>query len=149
MTSYSERRGDYRGDFSDRRKRLITCMGTLRLDGRRREFRRRGEGENSYVDCPTRETITLVFTVLLCSVLDALFTLYHLHEGAFEENPFMNLALRRGAEFFVAVKMGLTGCGALFLAYHQCFRLGRNSLRWVTLSYGVLLLYHLILLASN
>ncbi|MCZ6795456.1 MAG: DUF5658 family protein [Planctomycetota bacterium] len=126
----------------------MSPLSCLRFYGRRRLFRRDSEDLNSYVDCPLTGTMVLVFLVLISSIVDAYLTLDHLAAGALEANPFMSLALDSSTEFFVALKMGLTACGVVFLAVHQLFPLGRMSLRVVTIAYGALVLYHLVLLTA-
>ena len=109
---------------------------TLRWHG----FRRMGEGQNTYIDCPSLPVTALALWVCLASVADAYLTLCHLQAGGHEGNPVMALALAYGDTVFCWVKLGLTTLGMWVLAAHQQFPLA--------LGYGGLLLYHLVLVCA-
>jgi hypothetical protein len=128
--------------LSNRRAQPTTFWSALRWNGRRRGFRRTGEGRNAYVDCPAPCTVMLVLLIVCCSVLDAWLTLCHLADGGREGNPVMALALTAGPSVFLSVKMALSSLGAWILAAHQQFPLGMCGLYGLTLGYGVLLVYH-------
>src|SRR5262245_24574795 len=72
-TGADERRGG-----SDRRARPTTLLSALRWKGRRRSFRRAGEGRRGYVDRLAPATVAIALFIVVCSILDALFTLLHL-----------------------------------------------------------------------
>ena len=129
----------------DRRARPTTFCGTLRWHGRRQGFRRAGEGRNTYVDCLARRIVVRALLVYGCSILDAILTLLHLQDGGQEANPFLALALTAGTPLFLQLKIGLTGVGICCLAAHQQFPLAQRGLQGLTLGYGVLLVYHLVL----
>jgi hypothetical protein len=131
--------------YPDRRARPTALRSALRIRGRRRGFRRAGEGRNAYVDCPAPRSVLLVGLVLMGSLFDAYMTLVHIQYGGSEANPFMALALALGPTVFVGIKMGLTGAGAWFLAAHQYFPLAYKGLHGLVLGYGMLLVYHLML----
>ena len=61
----------------------------------------------------------LALFVLAGSLLDALLTLRHLHQGGSEANSIMHLALTHSQTLFLAVKIGLTGAAVWVLAAHQ------------------------------
>jgi hypothetical protein len=140
--SLSERR-----THADRRRQPTALLGTLRLYGRRLGGRRCGEG-GIYVDHLAPRVVALVLFVVLCSALDALFTLIHIQQGGFEANPVMAMALNQGISSFVGMKMALTGLGATLLAIHQNFWLGIRGLHTLALIYAGLLVYHLIIHAA-
>ena len=124
----------------DRRQRPTGMLAALRLKGRRRGFRRDGEGINAYTDWAEPRTALLVIFVVVASGLDALFTLFHLIDGgATEANPVMNFALKHGVMIFLAAKVALTAFGTCFLAVHQHFPLGFKGLRILAILYAVLL----------
>ncbi len=131
--------------LADRRARPTTFCSTLRWRGRRKGFRRAGEERSAYVDCLTRRIVVLVLLVLVSSVLDALLTLLHLQDGGGEANPLMALALAHSHALFLALKLSITGVLACFLAVHHHYPLAQSGLRWLTVSYGVVLAYHLLL----
>jgi hypothetical protein len=120
-------------------------LAGFRLRGRRRGFRRREEGRNQYVDCLSTRVSVLAFLILCSSVLDALFTLLHVGDGAREINPLMQVALRSGMPAFVAAKTGITGLGIIVLAAHQHLRLGFFALHGIAALYVALLAYHGVL----
>jgi hypothetical protein len=132
----------------DRRTHPTTFWSALRWNGRRKSFRRIGEGHKAYVDCPASRTIVLVLLVVGCSALDAWLTLYHLAEGGQEANPIMAFFLAAGPAVFLSVKMGLSSLGAWVLAVHQQFTLAMHGLYGLTLGYGLLMGYHGLLRLS-
>jgi hypothetical protein len=89
--------------------------------------------------------VALALLVVVGSVLDAVLTLLHLADGGSEANPLMHLALAHGPTVFVALKLSLTGVAVWWLAAHQHFHLAGRSLHGLTLGYGTVLVYHLLL----
>jgi hypothetical protein len=83
--------------------------------------------------------------VYVCSLLDALCTLRHLQQGGQEANPLLALALAGSTSLFLHLKICLTGLGVWLLAAHQQFPLAQRGLHGLTLLYGVVLVYHLLL----
>ncbi len=142
MGSRDSERADRR---ADRRRRPTSLMSALVGPGRRRAFRRSGEGENQYVDRLRWRTVFLVVFILLACAVDALFTLLHLDEGAVEANPFMAMALDRSEALFVGVKIAITVIGVWLLAAHQNFRVGLTGLYLIAGGYTILIAYHLTL----
>lgn len=140
-SAVAERRGT-----TDRRARPTTLLGSLRPGGRRRGFRRAGEGLNRYVDRLSGPTILLSILILLASILDATLTLRHLQNGGRELNPLMHAVLEGGVALFAAVKILATGLGVIVLAIHQNYALGRLALRIAAVVYIALLGYHAFLL---
>ena len=93
--------------------------------------------------------VKLVVFVLVCSALDALFTLIHIQYGGTEANPIMAMALDFGPASFVRAKMGLTGLGAILLASYEHLRLGLACLYLIAIVYAGLLLYHAMLISTR
>jgi hypothetical protein len=130
---------------ADRRRRPTPIVSRYILVGRRRGFRRDGEGLNAYVDRHGwRIAATLVGILVLC-VLDALFTLLCIQKGGGELNPLMRRAIEAGVGPFIAIKCGLTIAGIIFLALHKNFRFVRGVIGGVFFFYALLLGYHLYL----
>ena len=134
-----------RRHLADRRARPTTLWSALRWQGRRTGFRRAGEGHQAYVDCLAWRSGGLAILVYVCSLLDALCTLRHLQQGGQEANPLLALTLASGTPLFLHLKIGLTGSGVWLLAAHQQFPLAQRGLHGLTLLYGVVLVYHLLL----
>lgn len=131
----------------DRRRKPTTLFGALTSHGRRRGFRRAGEGKNAYVDCASGQVVLWALSVLLLSATDALLTLFHVRAGGRELTPTMHLALLQGETTFVGTKMAVTASGVLLLALHQNFTIARLGFRIVLSIYAVLMVYHLVLIA--
>jgi hypothetical protein len=72
-------------------------------------------------------------------------TLLHLADGGSEANPLLALALTDGPALFLHLKLSLTGASVGLLAAHQQWPLAQCGLHGLTLGYGVVLAYHLIL----
>src|SRR5262249_57844590 len=73
--------------LADRRRRPTTFVSALRWNGRRKGFRRAGEGRHAYVDCLALRIVWLTVLVCVSSFLDALLTLLHLENGGCEGKP--------------------------------------------------------------
>jgi len=131
--------------LADRRRRPTTFVSALRWNGRRKGFRRAGEGHHAYVDCLALRIVGLTILVCVSSLLDALLTLLHLENGGGEANPLMYMAIAHGTTLFVVLKISITCVAAWFLAVHQQFPLAYRGLHGLALAYGVLLVYHLAL----
>ncbi len=136
-----------RRQLPDRRRQATTLWQALRGRGRRRGFRRAGEGTNVYVDRVAPLGAGLALMVFTASALDAWLTLLYLAQGGQEANPFMAFVLQYGAVAFVVVKMALTGLGVWLLAAHQQFALARKGLQAVAAMYLLLMGYHLWLIS--
>jgi hypothetical protein len=132
---------------ADRRRRATPIWGAFASPGRRRGFRRAGEGINCYVDRPSRRVVLWALLVLSLSALDAALTLFHIQAGGRELSPTMRLALHQGTTAFVAFKMAVTGLGIFILALHQNFALARYACRALLLTYLALTGYHFFLSA--
>jgi hypothetical protein len=131
---------------ADRRARPTTLWSALRYDGKRRGFRRGGEGCCAYVDIPPHRATTLLFLIVVGSMLDAFLTLLFLGGGGDEANPLMAFVLTQGHTPFVGLKLAVTGLGAWFLAAHRYFPLAYIGLHALAATYGMLLLLHVTLL---
>ena len=135
-----------RRSLADRRTRPTTFVSAIRWKGRRKGFRRAGEGCYAYVDCLARHIGDLAVLVCVCSILDALLTLLHLEDGGREANPLMHVALAYGTTLFVVLKLSITCVAVWFLAVHQQFPMAYRGLHGLALGYGMLLAYHLVLI---
>lgn len=135
--------------IEDRRSHPTSLVSTLKFGGRRRAFRRKGEGQNRYVDCLSPQTFALTVLIFTLSTLDAIFTLIHLQNGGSELNPFMRQIIQSGLQSFVIIKsvgVGLMGC---FLAIHQNFKVSLYGMYALVAIYSVLMAYHLACLSSS
>ncbi len=103
----------------DRRSHPTSFVSTLRFGGRRKGFRRKEEGSNQYVDRLSFRTIVLTFAIFTFSSLDAIFTFFHLENGATELNPLMEPIIQSGFQSTLIIKSMVVGLMACFLASHQ------------------------------
>jgi len=129
--------------IEDRRYQPTSFVSTLKFGGRRKAFRRKGEGQNRYVDRLSLRTFALILLIFSLSTVDAIFTLIHLQNGGSELNPLMRQIIQSGFPSFVIIKslgVGLMGC---FLAIHQNFKISFYGMHVLTAVYSVLLAYHL------
>ena len=133
--------------IEDRRSQPTSLVSILKRGGRRKAFRRKGEGQNRYVDCLSLRTFTLTLLIFTLSTLDAIFTLIHLQNGGVELNPFMRQIIQSGFQSFIIIKslgVGLMGC---FLAVHQNFKVSFYSMHVLTAIYSVLVVYQFSVLS--
>ncbi|MGH7162548.1 MAG: DUF5658 family protein [Planctomycetota bacterium] len=130
---------------SDRRDRPTPPISRYWLRGRRRGGRRTGERRDLYIDRYRAADWALVLTILVLSVCDLVFTLYHLATGGEEANPVMAWVLRGGERAFASVKLGTTVLGLAVLLVHARFRRVRALLVVAALLYAAVLVYHIVL----
>jgi hypothetical protein len=129
--------------IQDRRSHATSFISTLKFGGRRKGFRRKGEGQNRYVDYLSLRTIVLTFIIFTFSTLDAIFTIIHLKSGAFELNPVMERTIQSGFQNMFIIKSVGIGLIACFLAVHQNFKISFYGMHVSATIYIVLLAYHL------
>jgi Domain of unknown function (DUF5658) len=130
--------------IQDRRLHPTPFTSVFRFSGRRKAFRRKGEGQNRYVDCLSLRTYVLALLIFTLSTLDAIFTFINLQMGRVELNPFMRQLIQTDFQLAFIIKslgVGLVGC---FLAIHQNFKIGFYATYVLTAIYSVLLGYHLV-----
>lgn len=85
------------------------------LRPRRRAGRRRDDHHRMLLDWHEPRTLYLALAVVLMSCADALFTLNILAAGGEELNGFMRWLISSDVQWFLAVKIGLTGVGVVLL----------------------------------
>ncbi len=129
--------------IQDRRSHPTSFISTFKYGGRRKNFRRDGEGHNQYVDRPSPRTIIVTFVIFVLSTLDAVFTTIHLENGGSELNPLMNQIIQSGFQSVMIIKSLGTGLIACFLAAHQNFRISLYGMHASAAIYIVLSAYHL------
>jgi len=122
----------------DRRRTPTPILSRYWLRGRRRRAR---PGE--YVDRYRPGEWALVFGVIIFCLIDLVLTLVYLAAGGEEANPLMQITLDWGTGYFIAVKMGITTFGMLFLLLHIRFKRVRALATILLILYAGLILYHL------
>ena len=138
---------DRREDFVERRTRPTPRFSRYTLwGGRRRDLRREGEGDSSFVDQYSVRVWVLVGWVALMNSADSFFTLLHLQDGGIEVNPFAAWMLTAGRTGFVVIKSVLITLPLIVLCLHKNFPLARIGLLIAAGTYTLLCGYHIWLL---
>jgi hypothetical protein len=131
----------------DRRRNSVTRLRLkYLLKGTRRGVRREKDPQEVYVDLFGLKDFVAVLIVLFLSILDAVFTLYHLSRGAEELNLLMAYALNVGVGYFFVIKYTITACGVLILCIHKNFRFIKEVFIGIITLYSLLIIYHICLL---
>jgi hypothetical protein len=120
----------------------------MRAGGRRAVDRRRIVVFDRYPP----SLILLSAVVLMLSLLDAVFTLILIAQGAQELNPVMNYFLSRGPHLFLVVKYGLTALSVLIVVVaHEAilsrYRAGVGILPVFAALFGAVVVWELYLLS--
>ena len=131
--------------LSDRRFSGTSLLLPVFRPYRRSIFRRRGEFENQYVDNLQLKVVIWALSLMVFCAFDAGLTIIHIEHGGQELVPTMKWALSLSYEAFLYIKLGLTSMGAIFLAGHYNFNVGRICIRFVFFVYFFLMIYHIIL----
>ena len=106
-----ERRSGY-----DRRNQDMRVLNNLWLTGKRAHVRRREDRlKLHWIDRHSPKTTAAVLSIMMLSVLDALFTLDLIHRGAVELNPVMAYYLDYSPLIFFWVKYILTWSAVLII----------------------------------
>jgi hypothetical protein len=127
----------------DRRGRPTPALSRFWLRGQRRGARRDAERWNVYVDRYGRGEWLLIWGILVLSLLDMVFTLFHLGAGGTEANPIMAWVLATGGNsFFGAVKVASTVVGLLVLLLHVRFRKVKALLTFAFILYAGVFVFH-------
>lgn len=129
-----------RRNSGDRRSRSLLGVKYWGRRGRRRELRRHGDQQGTYLDWyPVHLMWITLATLCLCSI-DAIFTLTLLQQGAAELNPFMAVLINTNIALFVGVKISLTALALVYLVMHHNFTILR-IIQVRQLIYGFMFLY--------
>jgi hypothetical protein len=101
-----------------------------------------------YVDQPAPGIAWLVILIFVFQCLDAHLTLAHLFRGGKELNPLMAHLIDSTPYLFVAVKLGISLFGLLFLVVHQNFPFVRKGIQALFVALLGVVVYHFYLLAQ-
>ena len=109
--------GNDRRRSEDRRKGNMPTFSKYWFTGRRGVFRRE-EDRKLYrkVDRHNPKTFAIILAIIMLSILDAIFTLELIHNGAAEVNPIMAYYLNFGPIVFFGAKYMLT-CASILLIF--------------------------------
>ncbi len=104
----------------------------LGIAPRRRNAPQPDANRNRYVDLYEPIYMAVAAVVLLCTALDATFTLHLLERGAVELNGLMAFWIFTNPDQFVYFKISLTALALVFLIVHKNFVIfGRLPIRWI------------------
>lgn len=132
---------------ADRRRRPTRALSRYTFwGGRRRGPRRTADPQSVYVDRLGWGLASVLATIFVFHVLDAVFTLAHIARGGAELNPIMGFFIGQGPGSFLAAKLGTAGLGLLFLGLHGRFPLVRKAIAGLFVVYASVVCYHIILL---
>ena len=129
--------------IQDRRSHPTSFVSVLRVGGRRKAFRRKGEGEKRYVDCLSLRTSALTLLIFAFFTLDTIFTYVQLENGASELNPLMRQIVQTDVQLTFTIKSLGVGLMACFLAIHQNYKISFYGMHVLTAVYIFLSAYHL------
>ena len=90
--------------------------------------------------------LVALLLIVLLSVLDGYFTIFHVDRGAQEINPIMNLLLGYGDCWFFIIKYLLTIIGVLIFCIYQNLLVVKAVLAFVLVFYVGVLANHLVLM---
>ena len=90
--------------------------------------------------------LVALLLIVLLSVLDGYFTIFHVGRGAQEINPLMNLLLGYDDRWFFILKYLLTVIGVLIFCIYQNLLVVKAVLAFVLVFYVGVLANHLVLM---
>ena len=109
--------GEERRHGRDRRKKKMPIFSKYWLMGRRGTFRREEDRLMSdKLDRHSAKTFAVILIIIMLSVIDAIFTLRLINEGAAELNPIMAYYLNHGPLVFFWAQYSLT-CASILLVF--------------------------------
>jgi len=117
------------------------------LLGRRRTIRRGTDRKTHiYVDLYGHYLLLFLLLIVLLSIFDAYFTIFHVDQGAREINPFMNFLIGYGSITFFVIKYILTALGLVLLCIYQSLPVTRTIILCIFFFYLTVFANHILLL---
>ena len=109
-----------RSNATDRREEEGAPGTWYLLFGRRKKVRRLDDHRKSFfLDLYSLKVFSIIVVIILLSVIDAVLTLYLIHNGATEINPIMEHFLKYGPLPFLAAKYSLTAASMVLLLIYK------------------------------
>jgi hypothetical protein len=118
---------------------------------RRRKSRgRRKTDRGAYVDIYDGRTWSIVVTILVLSLMDALLTCLHMNRGSARElNPILNaILIYGGLPAFFTFKAAMTILPIAVIMIHKEWTLGKYAAKLCLWAYILLSIYHLFLISG-
>ncbi|NIS61315.1 MAG: hypothetical protein GTO13_11625 [Proteobacteria bacterium] len=130
----------------DRRQKPTKPFSRYMLSGRRQSIRRRTDRKTHlYVDLYGHHLLLSILLIILLSIFDAYFTIFHLERGAREINPFMDFLIGYGNIYFFAIKYILTALGLFVLCIYKSLSVARIIIICILFFYLTVFANHLLL----
>ncbi len=130
----------------DRRGQPTPMLSRYLFCGSRSQYRRVSEAKcGYYIDQPDKSLLQLIITTGILCFMDAVFSIYHIHQGALEVNPVAAVWFKLGYGYFLGFKLLPTAAGLFFLLLHQNFRFAWKGTVGIMVFYTVVVGYHLSL----
>jgi hypothetical protein len=118
--------------------------------GRRRSFRRKKDRKTHiYVDVYGHYLLLSLLLIILLSVLDAYFTIFHVERGAREINPLMDFLLGYGNTSFFIIKYILTALGLMLLCIYKSLVISRTVIICLLFFYLTVFANHVFLILGR
>ena len=142
---------------NDRREKPTSPVSVYSLNkGKRKTPRRKGDRwQNYFVDRYSRRIFAAVLLILAMSLVDAIFTLQLLRQGAAEINPVMAHFLEYGPLEFLVAKYILTCASVLLLLLYKNVYLLKTRVRAkylfvpIALMFAGVILWEVFLIVSS
>jgi Domain of unknown function (DUF5658) len=132
---------------SDRRRKELSSFSKYWLTGKRASIRRKEDRQKRWqLDQYSPKMFAIILSIVGLSVLDAMFTLELIDQGAAEVNPIMAYYLNWGPVVFFCIKYLLTFASVLVILLGQRIYPGRG---WGQLKHLYLALIVVFCLALN
>jgi len=117
------------------------------FSGRRQSTRRKGDRKiHLYVDRYGHYLFVSLLIIILLSVFDACFTIFHVEKGAREINPFMNFLIGYGDIYFFTMKYILSALGLVILCIYKDLFIARIGILFIIFLYLVVFTHHIFLI---
>jgi len=130
--SYLINKNDYAEKRSgvDRRKRKSAIFSKFWFTGRRALLRREEDGKRpQMIDRYDPKILVVILAILFFSLLDAIFTLILIADGAREMNPLMAYYLEISPSLFIGVKYFLTSASIILILFCKDFYLFKTKIK--------------------
>ena len=133
--------------LTDRRQKPTKPFSRYILFGRRRSVRRKTDQKTHiYVDLYGHDLFLFLLLIILLSIFDAYFTIFHVEKGAREINPFMNFLIGYGNIHFFIIKYVLTVLSLILLCIYKNLLIARTTIIAIFIFYLTVFANHIYLI---
>jgi hypothetical protein len=129
----------------DRRTRPTPLLSRYTFFGRRKKVRRLTDPQkNYYVDRIGTLYFFAIIIIFILSIIDSVFTIYHLKHGYAEINPILAKFVFNNL-YFILIKYFFTIIGIVLLVLHKYFTGVRELVIFLIVLYTALDIYQIII----